>query len=132
MREQTRLKSGKWESGKALSGIRYFEGPIELMDEQDKKLWSVVRNEYSYSVISPEDIIPWLVGCDHVYTGSYAPFSPVTIEEEKPYLTIERKSVRRFPPQSQIDAGRRKQGECQHAGRNHKTPAGCLLGCSDQ
>lgn len=89
MREQTLLKSGKWGSGKALSGIRYYEGPFELMDEQDKKLWSIVRNEYSY--VRPEDIIPWLVGCDHIYAGAYAPFSPVTIEEEKPYLTIDRK-----------------------------------------
>ena len=89
MREQTLLKSGKWGSGKALSGNRYYEGPFELMDEQDKKLWSIVRNEYSY--VRPEDIIPWLVGCDHIYAGAYAPFSPVTIEEEKPYLTIDRK-----------------------------------------
>ena len=89
MREQTLLKSGKWGSGKALSGIRYYEGPFELMDEQDKKLWSIVRNEYSY--VRPEDIIPWLVRCDHIYAGAYAPFSPVTIEEEKPYLTIDRK-----------------------------------------
>lgn len=31
MREQTLLKSGKWGSGKALSGIRYYEGPFEHM-----------------------------------------------------------------------------------------------------
>ncbi len=88
IRQQTRLKSGLWGAGKRMS-VDAFRRGTDFMDDADREIAKNVHNWYSYD-IDVKLILPHLVGSDRVFTGHYAPFSPVTIEEEKPYLIIER------------------------------------------
>ena len=89
VREQTRLKSGKWSSGKAISNMRYFQEGSPLMDERDRQIWNKYRqgNYYSMDVAM---LLPLMVGCDRLYTGYHAPFEQVKVDEEKPYLSVEK------------------------------------------
>lgn len=89
VREQSLLKSGKWGSGKAISDSRYESGAVECMDDTDRKILQAYLRSGDYQ-LSIDDAFPYLVGSDRVYTGRYAPFTPVTIDEEKPYLIVEK------------------------------------------
>lgn len=89
VREQSLLKSGEWGSGKAISSNRYQTGQIDCMDETDKKIWSRWRKK-GYHRISIEDALPELVGSNRLFSGRNAPFDPVTVTSEKPYLVIEK------------------------------------------
>mgnify|MGYP002855959465 CR=1 FL=1 len=86
-REQTRLQSGVWGAGKRMSIDRFRQG-TDFMDETDRRI-AATATGWSYQ-LDLEDIVAFLIGSDRVYTGQYAPFSPVVIDEEKPYLMIER------------------------------------------
>ena len=85
-REQTRLKSGAWGAGKRMSIERFRQG-TDFMDDTDRQI--AANNGWSY-YLQLENMLPLLIGSDRVYTGWYAPFTPVVIDEEKPYLMIER------------------------------------------
>lgn len=87
--EQNRLKSGQWGSGKLVSLTRYQTREIDCMDEIDEKIWSRWRKSRSYTLYI-EDTLPELVGTDRLYTGDCAPYEPVNITLEKPYLVIEK------------------------------------------
>ena len=86
-REQSRLLSGAWGAGKRMSIERFKEG-TDFMDDTDRQI-AAKTNRWDY-YIDLDDTLPLLVGSDRVYTGRVAPFQPVTIDEEKPYLIIER------------------------------------------
>ena len=86
-REQNRLQSGVWGAGKRMSVDRLKEG-TDFMDDIDRKIANTARR-YDYS-LDLEKVLPLLVGSDRVYTGWHAPYLSVTIDEEKPYLIIER------------------------------------------
>lgn len=88
VREQSRLKSGLWGAGKRMS-LDTFRRGTDFMDEADRKVADSIRGYYS-SDIDIACVLPHMVGSDRVYSGFYAPYQPVTIEEEKPYLVIER------------------------------------------
>ncbi len=86
-REQSRLQSGGWGAGKRMTIERFKQG-AEYMDDTDRQIANTAgRWDYDLDL---EKILPYLIGSDRVYTGSSAPFTPVTIDEEKPYLMIER------------------------------------------
>ncbi len=86
-REQTRLQSGAWGAGKRMSVERFKEG-ADYMDDTDRQIANTAdRWDYDLDL---ERVLPYLIGSDRVYTGWRAPFMPVTIDEEKPYLMIER------------------------------------------
>ena len=88
VREQSRLKSGAWGAGKRMS-IDTFRRGTDFMDEADRRIAASISGWYSYDV-GVEKVLPHLIGSDRVYAGCYAPFEPVIIDEEKPYLVIER------------------------------------------
>ncbi len=88
VREQSRLKSGAWGAGKRMS-LDTFRRGTDFMDDTDRKIANSVTSYYSYD-IDIKKVLPHLIGSDRVYTGSYAPFDPVAICEEKPYLVINR------------------------------------------
>ena len=88
IREQTRKANGEWYAGKEISMGKYAEGYLDSMDDIDKKIWRINNGLPCY--IYPEKILPYLVGSDRVMTGHSAPFTPVTVEEEKPFLLVER------------------------------------------
>ena len=86
-REQTRLQSGAWGAGRRMTIERFKQG-ADYMDDIDRQIASTAdRWDYDLDL---EKALPYLIGSDRVYTGRYAPFTPVTIDEEKPYLMIER------------------------------------------
>lgn len=86
-REQGRLQSGAWGAGKRMS-IDRFKSGADYMDDIDRQI-AQTADRWDYS-LELERVLPFLIGSDRVYTGRYAPFTPVSIEEEKPYLVIER------------------------------------------
>ena len=86
-REQSRLQSGAWGAGKRMSIERFKQG-ADYMDDIDHQIANTV-DRWDYD-IDLGKILPYLIGSDRVYTGWRAPFTPVTIDEEKPYLMIER------------------------------------------
>ncbi|MBQ9656476.1 MAG: DEAD/DEAH box helicase [Prevotella sp.] len=90
VREQTRLKSGQWGAGKRMSMDTFRRG-TDFMDDADRQV-AASMTPYNYH---PElgSVLRWLAGSDRVYTGRNARYSEVTIEEEKPYLIIERSNT---------------------------------------
>lgn len=88
-REQTKLKSGSWGAGKVISGSRYASGDLECMDETDRNIWRIWRKSGQYR-LTPEIVLPELAGSNRLYTGRNAPFSPVTVTQETPYLVLEK------------------------------------------
>ena len=88
LREQTRLKSGEWSAGKKLSWDNLKRGTL-FMDETDRRIAQALGSGYYYD-INIDRVLPYLIGSNRVFTGHYAPLTPVTIVEEKPYLIIER------------------------------------------
>lgn len=86
-RLQKRLKSGNWSAGKQISLYDFYNCKLECMDEQDKNIALASRMHYDHS-ISVETAFPYLVQTDKVYTGNYAPYTPVEISEEKPYIEV--------------------------------------------
>lgn len=87
VREQTQRKNGEWNAGKEIPISRYGEGHLRMMDEADQQIWKA-NYGLSYN-LNIDTVLPYLVGSDRVLTGDFAPFSPVTVEEEKPYLLVE-------------------------------------------
>ena len=86
-REQTRLQSGAWGAGRRMTIERFKQG-ADYMDDIDRQIANTAdRWDYDLDL---GKILPYLIGSNRVYTGRYAPFTPVTIDEEKPYLMIER------------------------------------------
>lgn len=88
VREQKRLKNGTWGSGKRMS-LDTFRRGTDYMDDSDRQVANSLRNYYYYD-IGLDALLPHMVGSDRVYTGFRAPYVPVVIVEEKPYLIIER------------------------------------------
>ena len=86
-REQSRLQSGAWGAGRRMTIERFKQG-ADYMDDIDHQIANMAgRWDYDLDL---GKILPYLIGSDRVYTGWHAPFTPVTIDEEKPYLMIER------------------------------------------
>lgn len=89
LREQNRLKDGRWGSGKQLPWNRFMSGTEPFMDRTDQAIVADIRflgvNRLTVGIL-----LPHLVGSDRVYTGEQTPFRRVTIEEQKPYVILER------------------------------------------
>jgi hypothetical protein len=88
-REQSWLKAGRWGSGRAVSYQKFASCMIDSMNEQDRNIAADSRRN-GYGMFTPEIVLPNLVGSDRVYTGKSAPYEPVTVTEEKPYVIIEK------------------------------------------
>lgn len=91
LREQALLNSGQWGSGKAISWSRYTSGALDFMDEVDLNILDKLKIRGDYMLLA-KDVLGDLVGSDRIYAGYHAPFEPVTVEEEKPYLIVEKKA----------------------------------------
>lgn len=86
-RVQKRLKSGSWSAGKQVSLSDFYGQSLSCMDERDRLISAKARSRYTHYV-RVEDAFPHLIGTDRVYTGNYAPYHPVTITEEKPFVEV--------------------------------------------
>ena len=90
IREQTRKKNGDWYAGKELTWSRYGTGDLDSMDEVDREICRV--HQHSLYHLKTDTVLPYLIGSDRVFTGYLAPFYSVSVEEEKPYLLIDKNS----------------------------------------
>ncbi len=88
LREQNRLKDGRWGSGKLLPWTRFMSGMEPFMDRTDQAVVADVRF-LGASRLTLGIILPHLVGSDRVYVGEQTPYRRVTIEEQKPYVILE-------------------------------------------
>ncbi len=88
LREQNRLRDGRWGSGKQLPWNRFISGTEPFMDRDDQAVVADVRF-LGASRLTVGIILPHLVGSDRVYTGEQTPYRRVTIEEQKPYIILE-------------------------------------------
>lgn len=90
IREQTRLKSGKWGQGKRVSVASFMQGLYdEVSDEYDSKIKSRI-NRYNYIRIGT--VFPVLIGCDRVFYDAYDPSTRIEITEEMPYVSVQLKN----------------------------------------
>ena len=87
-RIQTRLKNGNWGAGRRMSDFDFYQEGAQCMDETDRQIARNARNKRQYRDIPLHLALPLLIGTDKVFYGRYAPYEPVEIFEEKPYLTI--------------------------------------------
>ncbi len=87
-RIQTRLKNGNWGSGKKMTDLEFYEEQAECMDEVDRKIARNARGPRRFRDMEPHLVFPHLIGTDKVMYGRRAPYVPVEILEEKPFLTI--------------------------------------------
>lgn len=86
VRIQSRLKNGRWSLGKRAGQNDFLSEAIPCMDDADRKVASAVRVSGNYYMghVKVRDAMPHLIGSDRVYKDS----EPVTIMEEKPYITL--------------------------------------------
>ena len=102
LREQNRLKDGRWGVGKLLPWNRFIGGTEPFMDRTDQAVVADIRflgmNRLTVGVI-----LPHLVGSDRVYTGEQTPYRRVSIEQQKPYVIVERKPEGGFHLQSNVE-----------------------------
>ena len=89
LREQNRLKDGRWGSGKLLPWNRFISGSEPFMDRADQAVVADVRF-LGVNRLTTGIVLPHMVGTDRVYTGEQSPYRRVTIEEQKPYVILER------------------------------------------
>ncbi len=101
LREQNRLKDGRWGSGKLLAWGRFMSGVEPFMDRTDQAVVADIRF-LGATRLTVGMILPHLVGSDRVYTGEQTPFRRVTIEEQKPYVIVERTADGGFQIQSNV------------------------------
>ncbi len=101
LREQNRLKDGRWGSGKQLPWNRFIGGTEPFMDRTDQAVVADVRF-LGAQRLTVGIILPHLIGSDRVFTGEQSPFRRVTIEEQKPYVIVERTEKGGFHLQSNV------------------------------
>ena len=86
IREQTRLKSGRWGQGKVVSTNTFRSGGYDdICDGYDRKVQPRLE---SYSYHYTEEVLPVLVGCDRIFLESYDPANRVEVAEELPYVDV--------------------------------------------
>ncbi len=89
-REQTRLKNGEWGVGKAISIKRFSEIDDSALEEADKQVRNISTHSYSYWDNPITIILPMLIGCDRVFIEEGRKYLPVTVDEEKPFLMLDK------------------------------------------
>lgn len=86
---QKRRKNGMWTSGRHLNISSLSNVDEACLDDTDLKLIKSLRYSWDYNIYIG-DYIDCLAGCDHVYADEEL-LMPVSIHEDKPYLTIDKK-----------------------------------------
>lgn len=81
---QSWLKSGRWGAPKTISASKFFNKEQPFMDDFDL---AVARHcNYYHCDVPIERVLPYLQGCPRVFNNDG---SPISIEEEKPYICLE-------------------------------------------
>ena len=88
IKEQGILKSGRWSAGKAVaisSLLTGFYGSV--CDEYDSR---VIERLRSRLIMNDAYLFPALVGCDRVFYHSYDEDNRIAVNEETPFITLEK------------------------------------------
>lgn len=100
---QKRLKNGNWSVGKRLTNSMFTrltdsDAPLDKIDQ------TLMRNidSWDYNIYA-NSYLPYLAGCDHVYTGGTSDLIPVSIHEDKPFLIINRGKNGSFSVTTNVD-----------------------------
>jgi len=86
VREQSRLKSGNWSSGKKVSDANFIYFSSSLYDDIDNKVKKLYER-HRYDRVSIHELLPLLEGSDKLFIGNRAPYVCCRVQEEKPFLT---------------------------------------------
>lgn len=89
LREQYRLKDGRWNSGKQLPWNRFISGSESFMDRIDQSVVADVRYMQT-DRLTVGMVLPHMIGSERIYTAEYSPVRRVTVEQQKPYIILER------------------------------------------
>ncbi len=89
LREQNRLRSGKWGVGKPMPLNRFISGNESVMDRDDQGVLADLRFTQS-NRLTVGIVLPHMVGSDRVFTNEFTPNRRVTIEMQQPYIMVER------------------------------------------
>ncbi len=91
IRQQVRMKSGKWSPGKLLTDSQMYYADFDNLEECDAEILQMVHRRGT-SCLCIENIVPLLVGDDRVSRKikNSGTAIPVRIVEEKPYIVVEK------------------------------------------
>ena len=88
VREQTFLKSGRWSNGRKVSELHLYSGERECLNDVDRRILERAdRNGHQHP--TPEDVIAEMEGEDRLFYGKAAPYQPVKVDSDKPYIMVE-------------------------------------------
>jgi SNF2 family DNA or RNA helicase len=87
-KEQSRLKSGAWSAGKSIPIRRFREMDDDCLDDTDRRVLSLSSHSNNYWDNDIDIFLPALVGCDRVFIFESSKYIPVTVDEEKPFLLL--------------------------------------------
>lgn len=117
--QRRRLKSGSWSAGRTLSTKTFSTLPQGELDENDKRLQSIVKAWDYY--INLDDAIFCLTGCDHVFVGDQYDYKQVSVHEDKPYLIIDKNRNGSFRVSSNIVDVEGEPGKGKYYKKNSET-----------
>lgn len=84
LREQTRLKSGKWSAGRVKQGYELsFSRNLDPIDQQMRSYYK------AHDCFKLSGVLPFLAGSDKLYVGERAPYTQYAVTEDKPFLTAD-------------------------------------------
>lgn len=89
IKSQTRLKSGKWSTGKRIPYNDLSYG-IDYMDDTDRKIAQMAQRGYEGPCVRLSKALPLLIGSDRVFGGVYAPHYNIEVIGEKPFVSIKK------------------------------------------
>lgn len=89
VREQTKLKNGNWGNGKIVNDVKYRSGMMDCMNNADRRILSRMMHSPHFN-LRLCDVIEEMVDDDRLYYGNTAPFEPVKVDVDKPYLIVEK------------------------------------------
>lgn len=91
VRLQKRLKSGAWGAGKVVPLSNFYNiGYVEMTDSDKRIAQSAKLQNLDYYRMDLKNVLPEMVEDQRLLVGHYAPFSPVTVTEVPPYITLTR------------------------------------------
>lgn len=88
IKEQGILKSGRWSAGKAVAISSLLTGFYgNVCDEYDSR---VIERLRSRLILNDAHLFPALIGCDRVFYDSYDEENRIAVNDETPFITLER------------------------------------------
>ncbi len=108
---QSRLKSGVWGKPHVLSLSRIREIEVNTLNSHDLRVRSALKGYNSTNAFDFTSIMPALVGCDRVFVDVGSKLTPAIVDEDQPYLLLEKTKNGEFQFTSNIKLKDIKYGD---------------------